>query len=274
MITLEEKRLQELEGRIPVYEATIGELKKKLDEVNAFPKDIAEAKEKIKVFRSDLDHLYNTYNQKINELNGSCAQLKSIITSHESTMQAHQGLIDGLSDVANMLSGKSNECKAQAEKARVDILDVKEKMNRLKDESEGHNRGLNQLTQNINNVQTKANNAQLDATSALNKTVDHDLNLEKHVKSIQSLMDSRIQQGIEIARLMVRLDSLPVQAQTQAKSYDTEIAEIRKDIAVILSAVHTTAIQVPDNSQVNEKIKTMETAIAQVYGLLKKYETR
>jgi hypothetical protein len=38
--------------------------------------------------------------------------------------------------------------------------------------------------------------------------------------------------------------------------------------------VHTTSSGHPEQEKVNAKIKTMETSIAQIYELLKKYETR
>ncbi len=56
------------------------------------------------------------------------------------------------------------------------------------------------------------------------------------------------------------------------KNYDSEIDAIKQDISTILSLVHSTAINQPDTSKVNEKMKVMEQSIAQIYSLLKKYD--
>lgn len=64
-------------------------------------------------------------------------------------------------------------------------------------------------------------------------------------------------------------------AQTISKgSYDGQIAELKRDMATVLSVVHSTASNSPDSAKMEAKVKTLETSIAQIYELLKKYETR
>jgi hypothetical protein len=43
-------------------------------------------------------------------------------------------------------------------------------------------------------------------------------------------------------------------------------------MAVLLTAVHTTSKDAPEQSKIDVKVKLMEKSIAQIYELLKKYE--
>src|SRR5271157_5531236 len=75
------KRLSELENRIPVYEATIFDLKKKLDEVTAFPKEIEE-----------LKNLYSASAAKLEDSKGLIREYHSEsirrLNNHQNSLQA------------------------------------------------------------------------------------------------------------------------------------------------------------------------------------------
>jgi len=101
--------------------------------------------------------------------------------------------------------------------------------------------------------------------------------LEAHYSQIENVkcsisdLDSKLTQkiGESVTGLASKMQDIKM---PEVKNYDSQIAEMKKDIITILGLVHSTASQNPDQTKLNEKIKTMENSIAQIYNLLKKYE--
>ena len=272
MITLNEKRLQELERKHTIYEATIAELKKKLDEVNTFPKDIQEVKDKLKSHRSDLDSLHNTTNQKVNETTVATAKLQT----------NQQFLSESLRGLQSVVDSFHGALATHAEKLIVVRSAIGDLTSQMTDVLVGHrvlherlskNEGdFSVLGETVKGSLMKANNAQIDATAALNKATQQDKTLAIHADNAERILSENKRYADQsIVALEKRLhpkDPLP------AKSYDAEIAEIRKDIDSIRALLNSAAAKVPDQSQITSKIKSLETAIAEIFTLLKQYSTR
>jgi hypothetical protein len=101
-----------------------------------------------------------------------------------------------------------------------------------------------------------------------------------HSESISALRKELTEQNDKLMMILsnnrretfAKIDEL---SKKESPHYDQQIADIKKDLAPLLAFVHTSSTTVnPAQDQMQDKIKTMEKSIAQVYELLKKYQDR
>lgn len=277
MITLTEKRLQELEGRIPVYEATIYEHMKKLDEVNTFPKDVALLDKNFEALAEDFKNQINRLDKNLNVHFDALKLLEKSRDSQKVNLQDHQDLIDSLNSIIDMVHNKVKGHISEVDNQHIVQKTLIEHSQSLDKKVSEHQNSLNALIQRNNEAFSKANTAQIDSTAALNKTLEHDKSLQTTALNMQSIINSFAIASKGWSDRFVNLkDSCEkhIADSKQVKSYDNEIAEIRKDLSAIMVVAHSAASQSSDNNQLNDKIKILEKAIAEIYGLLKKHETR
>lgn len=272
MITLNEKRLRELEQRIPIYEATIAELKKKLEQVYAFPIEITELKKKNMSMAESMVNLvieFGAYNQNNHVI------FKTIADKLETHSNLLKEFRSGLGNIDSIVGGHTAhiaDIRRQYDafqKRYEDILkDIRgliqtqvKQQNDIKTSQNAY-----ELLQSIVNI----NRNTLDniPSSVENLAEKMSKNFGDHVQTMSDL--GKDIQGIknQIAYQVSNLSS----KMPEEKNYDAEIAEMKKDIGAILNLLHTTATAVPDQSPIDDKVKAMEKSIAQIFTLLKKYE--
>ena len=271
MITLTEKRLHELENRLPQYEAKILDLQKQLDAKTTNPKDIAELKDLLKYLTAKTTSATSVLNDASEQHAKNYDALTKTLSAHTEHLRTHADAISCANVNINAHTSDIDKVRGQVGQLRSDHCDTRERILSLSAASEGHLRGYNQCAQFANEAKSKFTELQGKSAALQAKLDDHDNSfslLSNNMQTMQSALSFRLDNILnEIMPLLKPKETVA------PKSYDAEIAEIRKDIAAILSIVHSTASQaIPPAPKVDDKIKAMETAIAQIYGLLKKYE--
>lgn len=271
MITLTEKRLRELESRIPQYEAKIADLESKSDAHIALPKEIADVKALLNDFITKTTAGATVVSDSVEKHGRDDNAMAKTIALHTEQLRTHQDAIECSNVNINGHTSKIDSVKDQLGQYRTGLQDTRDRILSLSASFDECRQNMKQLNLAINTVQSKANSSQGDSTAALSKLEEHDRAFEKHEVILKTMSTNQLQTLNGLSSLEARFDRL--QNPAAPKSYDAEIAEIRKDIAAILVVVHSTASQaIPPPAKVDDKIKAMETAIAQIYGLLKKYE--
>lgn len=275
MITLTEKRLQELEQRIPVLLADIAEKQKKMQEIYTFPNDLAEMR-KVHENLSKLlkDHVersmsgFDAFNQKSANLDQRMASLSKGIEDIQIAIGNFKNAVDG--HIAGM-----TDVRAKVHALIHTVADTKSKDN-LEASSLKHDALIEDLSKAVKSAHAKINGIGADSAYALNKLKNHadkiDANSDELMRVFNILHGKIDQKDKDISDLREKISQVDQKAVQNPRDYDSQIGDIKKDLASILTVVHTTASASPDTSKLDAKIKVMENNLAQIYALLKKYE--
>jgi chromosome segregation ATPase len=275
MITITEKRLQELEHRIPVYEATIAQLNLKLQAVNTFPEDIQSLKEickqvvaDMKGHTSSVSLLRTELSNTANNLKGQDELFSKSLTDIERQISSSNTNLDNMVSYFNEIKRQFADLLQSFAQVKSDIESLKKSDAKIESDSKNVASNLLAYTQNADLFKKAA----VD-TTAFSSSVA--VKFDEQKDQIRYLKEATQTSLMDLQRLItsnvVDLER-KIPKQTETKNYDLEIADLKKDMAVFLEAVHTTSKEVPNQSKVDAKVKTLEKSIAQIYELLKKYE--
>lgn len=269
MITIIEKRIQELEDRIPIFLAKIEEQQSKMEEIFSFPNDLAEVRTICQTLNGVLKEFMDTQNSGFGDVNSKISSFFSALSDLKSVIDNE--VKSNLSTMSSQISGQSAAIGNQ--KALQSALENNHNdlVNALTSISERVALSENKIekdSQVIGSVNDKLNNHIFDYSnsnvSIVSQIEDVKQLLKDAVFSINSSFNTQLAQ---VASQIKELPEIPV-----PKDYDAFIADIKNDIVSILSLVHTTATQGID-PKINDRIKQMELSISQIYMLMKKYET-
>jgi chromosome segregation ATPase len=279
VITITEKRMQELESRIPILHAHIESQQEKMAKIDAFAHvieqiqiDLHKLHDKMHQFlvqnkESNLSFslTIQQFNKNLNEDHESILEIKksivniSNLATQNSTIQSNHKLL------MNELNDNQNK-----EKSRVSDME-KVLMTRVSSLEDKMIAAQNAVQQAANSVekQSAAWKEQVKLHDDLMKSVEKELKEHKQVS-----MDKLAQLSLDMNNQLKAAFEGVSKASEKSIDYSDQIADIKKDLASVLSVVHVTATQSPDQEKANAKIKAMENNIAHVYELLKKCENR
>jgi chromosome segregation ATPase len=274
MITLTEKRIKDLENKASEYEVRISNLKKNLEEFTSFPQEFEVFKSLCKVLREQLDTNIGLTHKGQAELAKQAGHLHDTLLVHTEDLRKHKDAIDCVNVNIATLSGQIEEGKTKLEKLALDGKLTLTKLNLVETSLQVHEKIVRKLDEFSDIASYKLNALQAQSSALFSKSSENENDLKNLQIANKTSIDSlNVYIGNATNDLRLQIEKLPV--PILPKSYDAEIAEIRKDIAETLALLHSTASKtLPPAPKVDEKIQAMETAIAQIYGLLKKYETR
>lgn len=273
MITLTEKRLQELERKIPEFIAKIAEQQNKMIEIFNFPNDLDEMRKNCQVLSQNIKDYLSKFFDMQNASESKLIDIQKTEKSHAETIVKLKEADQSMDVILKALAGEMPV-------VHQNVLDL----------SSRHDLTVKR----IEKLEARAKEFSIEIESICQNSKIHVENLVKHSMQIKdqkeesdriSVLMIKMQDVItkmktdfhqqthcftlEISKLCVELAQVKA---IEPKSYDSEIVEIKKDIISILSLMHPTT-QIPDQSQW-EKVKSLENHVAQIYALLKKYEPK
>jgi DNA repair exonuclease SbcCD ATPase subunit len=277
MKTLFEKRLDELEARIPVYLVQINDQQKTMQKMFDFPNDLSSVRD-------------------------MCESLTALLKSHIELSNTN------VAKASSQISSSDKKLSSNVD----DVASMKEKIQEMSKSISTHNASLNELNRNLNSLKDSHSGTRekVDNQSKAYSTLAGDVKnmtgiissgsdfqsasqvqskttmsaLRTHDDKFEEINQKLITMASGFNRLLedsLKKASLELKAKMNerseivlptVKNYDPEISDIKKDIAMILQVVHATASKEPQSDAMNDKVKTLEKSIAQIYGLLKKYE--
>jgi chromosome segregation ATPase len=263
MITLTEKRLQDLEARIPTFLAKIEEQQKKMAEIYSFPNDLAEVR---------LEHksLYDVVKEFV-ELQKCAAifqdttisntwkaitELKTII---ENEVKANLASLSG--QISALNSNQDNQKALQTtldnnhHDLMISLFAISERVSYTENKIEKGNQNLGNTQDRLDKQINDHNNL---TVSIENQLLQNSNDLKLAFNFIQKNIDQQITQ---VSNRIKEPPVIPV-----PKDYDADIEKIKAAIEVLSFPTIQT------DPKVNDKIKSLEQAIAQIFTLLKKLE--
>jgi len=263
MITLTEKRLQDLEARIPTFLAKIEEQQKKMAEIYSFPNELAEVR---------LEHksLYDVVKEFV-ELQKCAAifqdttisntwkaitELKTII---ENEVKANLASLSG--QISALNSNQDNQKALQTtldnnhHDLMISLFAISERVSYTENKIEKGNQNLGNTQDRLDKQINDHNNL---TVSIENQLLQNSNDLKLAFNFIQKNIDQQITQ---VSNRIKEPPVIPV-----PKDYDADIEKIKAAIEVLSFPTIQT------DPKVNDKIKSLEQAIAQIFTLLKKLE--
>lgn len=274
MITLTEKRLRALEARMQKYEDDILELKKVAQTVNTLQNDVMLGKNASVKLLDNYVESHSKLIKKQNELEGKLREIQATCCAVQLSVEEAKKVDAALVEAQENLLISNVSIKQIIRSIPGDIEALKKELAGTGDKFGAIKNSIDVLQKSVVKAQTRAENAQEDATNALNKTLEHSASLIQNGMA-KDIMAEGIQTNFR--NLSTRMEQRFVEvdkklcAPNLQKDYESQITEIKKDIATILSVTHSTA-KVQDESKLNDKVSTMEKSLAQIFMLLKKYE--
>jgi hypothetical protein len=274
MITLTEKRLQELEHNISVMKAKVEEYDKKISDVfsDSSLKDIENLKSELLKFKSDFISVISRLEGDVRCSLQNSSILQVSVKNHDDALKDAANTFYSLnksrdSDKEFYLALKSSLSGIE-EKYSRDIIDIKNGMIEPKNDI----KVLKRLTDVILE--------KIDSLKVIQCEVDEKLSSESI--SIAKDLNSKIQANERkffevVAALEKKISDTQEKDAAIIESVNIHkdvIKDIKNDIASILTTLSLGVTQKSANDSYGDKVKTMETSIAQIYSLLKKYETR
>jgi chromosome segregation ATPase len=263
MITLTEKRLQDLEARIPTFLAKIEEQQAKMAEIYTFPDHLAELRWACKTWNEFVKDFINSQHAAWDTSNirtdGFWKELKDLKSAIDNEVKANLASLSG--QISALNSSQDNQKALQTtldnnhHDLMISLFAISERVSYTENK-------IQKSAQDLGNTQDRLNQLAVDHNNlkvSLEAKVD-DLRsiLKDAVYSITSSMNSQITQ---VSNRIKEPPVIPV-----PKDYDADIEKIKAAIEVL--SVPT----IQTDPKVNDKIKSLEQAIAQIFTLLKKLE--
>ena len=268
MISLIEKRMIELESKIPILVVQVENHQKMIKENFSFSNDLAELKD----LYLSLNSILKSNGDKFNDSFGN---------SNEKILDIYKKIEELFSSIANVISnvnGKTNQI-SNITKIVHDFSTLHDpiipKVDNLSIQSDSHKKSIESLKQDLDNLVRKSDSLQRDQ-SLLNGLINsHGIKFNEIGQEIAKALETfenrlekfSLEMNHKFKERMDEPKNIPIQ-----KDYDPQISDMKKDIALILNLVQNSSSQGPDQEKLNAKIKLMENSIAQMYTLLKKYE--
>lgn len=274
MMTLTEKRLREIEGRLVAYEDSLNELLikfKSVADLSAHLVSIEEESQRqakaIPVVESRIADLNNRFSFKIDGLNKSVVDNANILSGYVATLED--------------LKKKQLAVESSLVPIRSTVLDLQKELSGLKASLSDIQASIEPIRSNVSSIQRSDALAHEKIEQVKKEVATISVSIVKHndlfvmntddKRRMDEANASKIRaiQSEYSAKIKALSDQLA--AMVAPRNYDEEIADMKRDLATILAVTHTTA-KSQDESKISDKVSTMEKAIAQIYTLLKKYE--
>lgn len=269
MITMTEKRLQELEGRIPVYEAKIAEQQAKLIEVYSYAKDLAE-------LRLQFDELSKKFQAHQSVVSNEASAVQTRLLNHDKLHVEHAAKLGSAS--------RANEHILEAQgKIQKDILRLCDESIALQSKSNAHLEVIGNHQKQLDVHKSSLDNS----TSVFSVYVPRIMSLEKNVdildKTTHEMLDiayanmDKMSKSIDVKlaqqsqEISAKLAAQKMPELPQPINYDAQIADLKQDLASVLAVVHSSVSSNPDQVKINEKVKILESNMAQILQMMKKY---
>lgn len=274
MITDEQKRLQELEYKIAIFTAQYNEDKRKLLEIETLKNDLFSLKEENQRLSTAISKNVSSIAVVSQDISKKDAEQQKEISLHSQTVTA---LESSIAEISNALSNQRTYVDA-TKKSLLEITTTLSKEaaeNRVQwgDSVVTFRVDLAHMGQEIKALMAKIEALKSQIATRDIEIAEHDENLiislGEKVRAIGITYDAKISKLEQTFTDRIKASRQEIPTFTD---YGPQIAEIKKDLAVVLNIVHNTSIQSPDQDKTSAKIKTMERSIAQIYELLKKYE--
>ena len=251
MITLLEKRIQDLEARIPIYLAKIEEQQKKMAEIYSFPNDLAEVKTLCNTLNKVLKEFMDSQKSGWDAANTRATDLWKAMSGMTSTVDGEvkqsisntSSQIGGLTTAISDQKAKQSALENNHNDLKAATASISERVARAETNIEKANQGTSLVQNKLNSHIVDHNNMQVAFETKLNQ-------LSEDFKGAFHSINANI--SAQITQVSSKIKDVP--PASVPKSYDADIADIKKDIVSILSLVHSTASQGPD-PKVNDKIK-------------------
>jgi len=275
MIDLTEKRLRELEARIPDYMIKIAEQQKRLDQVFTFPKELEE-------IRTLCQQLAQGLNNNANTVNTFRMNLEGRDSSLEETVEAQKTRITTLGENLAISLKAIKELKEEISSYKQ-VMDLQQQLLHsysieLATMKKALNDQAGQLAQ-LSQIQVDSQNKVNSSEGKISKLVDvfgqHERRfdgLDKQVVSVQSdcaAYIGRVHLAI-LDEVRKKLDG--VKANDVPKDYSTDIQELKNDVASILKIILPINAQMTEQSGLAYRMKSLETLVNEVCSRLKKFE--
>lgn len=280
MITIIEKRIQELENRIPVFIAQIQQQQEKMKEIYDFPNDLTE-------LRKICDRLTILLQDNQTRSLQSFADMTNKNNSHENKLQDLLKKIDAFNTSFENHAAEMKRQNAFIEEIALLCKEVSSRNSMNENSLKSLLPSISSLQSDKDNISTRLYNLQMQCESFknfLSKISDlialqdnNYISILDSQKKLKENIDISIQNhSSEIAQLknVIEVISKKTNEKSSQVDYSSEISDLKKDISSVLTFLHSSSSNIPDQFKLNEKIKTMENSIAQIYSLMKKYETK
>lgn len=271
MITLTEKRLRELEGKLAILVAEFDGIKahkneekpkETFPEIKIMQSAILVSQDLVGQNRRDIEKFNLSIQSEIQRIAASVKECLAITAGQQATLdRQHEREKENAANIAYLVGILPKVIHD------VSVL-------------EGITRDQEKRIANLQEYAKKsfefAQSSKADITAVGQE-------LSSWIKTIQDVSKTSFESTDKVRKDLQFLKSdITVNLASLAKeigdkkiiNYDEDIASLRKDLADVLKVVHTFASQSPDQTKIDDKVKTMEKAIAQIYGLLKKYENK
>ena len=263
MITLEEKRLQDLEARIPVFLAKIAEQQSKMAEIYSFPNDLAEVRTICEtlngVLKDFMDSQHVSWDSSNSRIFGFWKELNDLKASIDNEVKSN------LANMSNQIAGlfgasdNQNALQLALENNHKDLIQslafVSERVASTENKIEKGSQVISSVYEKLNDQLVDHNNLKVSLEAQVSQ-VSQDL--KQAIISLQEYVNNQV---ANVTSKIKDFPEIPV-----PKDYDEVIADIKSDI----KALQVPSIQI--DPKVNEKIKSLEQAIAQIFTILKKLE--
>jgi hypothetical protein len=274
MITLTEKRIQELEHHISVMKSRVEDYDKKINEIPVDPsrKDIDSLKNEFVKFKTDFTSSISRLEGDVRCSLQNYSMFQTTMTKHDNDLKDASDAILSLnksrdSDQNTYVSMRSSLSGVE-EKYSRDIIDIKNGMIEPKNDIKALKRSVDMILEKIDSIKVLQRESD-------GKNISETLNSSKDLSSKIQESERRSSNLVGDLERRLSLSQLKDAAIHENANITKEaIRDIKTDIATILTSISQNATQKPVNDSYGDKMKTMENSIAQIYSLLKKYETR
>jgi chromosome segregation ATPase len=263
MITLIEKRIQDLESRIPTFLAKMEEQQSKMAEIFSFPNDLAEVRTICQSLNGVLKEFMDAQNSGLGDVNSKISTFFNALSELKAVIDNE--VKSNLNNLSSQLNGQSaaisnqNSLQSALENNHNDLIkalaSVSERVASSENKIEKGSQVIGSVYDKLNNLVVDHNNLKVSVEATIDQISQM---MTDSYRLIQKNIDEKIDQ---VTSKIKEFPEIPV-----PKDYDAVISDIKSDIK---------ALQVPSDTmdpKVNDKIKSLEQAIAQIFSLLKKLE--
>lgn len=277
MITLTEKRLQELENKVTALQDASSQHKNSIDSI-----DVGASNHDLEDIRRKFHVLNDRFNDFMNSSNASMGYSE---THHSLTQKSLQDHLDSIKDLYASLDSLTLTINRVAR----NMDDLKEEVRGLAAldlEKSGDISALESLIkENSRRLDSHKESSIITAANAIDGLSYANLSLSQNKQNLKKIEDLEEQlkksncyheSNIDGIRKNVidYLQSMKENTPESPKSYDDEISSLRKDVNSVLETSASIKNISQYQDQMSAKMKVMERSLAQVYTLLKNYETR
>lgn len=272
MMTLTEKRLQELEHKVAVACAKMNEYDEKISEYKKYSEDLSKAiasyrelENSIKLLRNEL---ITTIKENLLKINKSYQDFNEFTEK----CQPYFNDFDSLKNDYAVFTNTSKKYQSEnTEKCRniedisnkngISIVDIYKKISEMSENQIKYSALTQEFKDKISAIETKIMSSQSQFQEVLTDNISK---IDKRLNYIACETNEKIN----------KIPKSYPEMTDQLNICSNEINGIKSDISIILSTLSQKITQKPNDDYHAEKIKSIESSISQIYTLLKKYEIR